>query len=77
MLDLLGKSALRVMRDHSHKKFEKDYIQSIPSYMKDRVVELDYKPREKIQIRNDIYSLTIAANITKGVTTAVTPVELN
>ena len=48
MLDLIGKSAIKTMREAAHKKFEKDMIQSIPSYMKDRVVELDYKPREKV-----------------------------
>jgi len=43
-------------------------IKLIPSYSRDRVLEIDYKPNEKLEIKRDIYSLTIAANITKDIT---------
>jgi len=68
VLELITCKTKETMREFHKKRFEKELIQSIPAYTRDRVIEIDYRPGEKLKINRDIYSLTIAANITKEVT---------
>ena len=65
---MIASKSLKTMKEFSRQRFEKKLIQNIPTYSRDKVIEIDYIPGERLQIRRDIYNLTIAANITKNVT---------